>query len=150
MNKSGETDWLGAFTFRHSLRVRWSEVDRQGIVFNPNYLLYFDVGLTEYMRAIDYSYPQELLSGGSDLFAVTSTINFRSPARYDDFIHIYFRTARIGRSSLGFEAAVAREATLLADGSIVYVNVGTELGKPSPVPDRLKERINRFEQTQPL
>ena len=39
------------FTFFHPLRVRWSEVDPQGIVFNPNYLAYADIALTEYMRA---------------------------------------------------------------------------------------------------
>ena len=38
------------FGFFHPLRVRWSELDPQGIVFNPNYLVYFDIAVTEYMR----------------------------------------------------------------------------------------------------
>ena len=101
------------------------------------------------MRAIAYAYPNELLASGSGLFAVSSTINFRSPARYDDLFHIHFRTARIGRTSLGFEAAVARDDTLLANGTIVYVNVGSKGGRPSPLPDHLKEQIVRYEQTLP-
>jgi acyl-CoA thioester hydrolase len=40
------------FAFFYPLRVRWSEVDPQNIVFNPNYLVYADIAMTEYMPAI--------------------------------------------------------------------------------------------------
>jgi len=45
------------FTFVHSLRVRWAEVDRQDVVFNGHYFLYFDVAVAEYWRAIGFSLP---------------------------------------------------------------------------------------------
>ena len=38
------------FKLAHSLRVRWAEVEPQNIVFNANYLMYFDAGITEYWR----------------------------------------------------------------------------------------------------
>lgn len=40
------------FTFFHTLRVRWAEVDPQSIVFNGHYLTYADVAITEYFRAL--------------------------------------------------------------------------------------------------
>ena len=45
--------------FRHRLplRVRWAEVDLQGVVFNGHYLAYCDVCVTEYWRAIGMTYP---------------------------------------------------------------------------------------------
>ena len=43
-------------TFTHSLRVRYAEVDSQGIVFNANYLNYLDVAITEYFRAQGIAY----------------------------------------------------------------------------------------------
>jgi len=46
------------FTFLHPLRVRWAEVDRQDVVFNANYFLYFDVAVAEYWRAIGIPYPE--------------------------------------------------------------------------------------------
>ena len=49
------------FSFFHSLRVRWSEVDPQGIVFNGSYLTYADVATTEYYRHLGVSYPADLL-----------------------------------------------------------------------------------------
>src|SRR5215468_1790144 len=78
----------GDFVFCHALRVRWAEVDRQGIVFNGNYLTYFDVGITEYWRAIGYPYPDALLQNGCDTFAVKATIEYRAPARYDDLLDV--------------------------------------------------------------
>jgi acyl-CoA thioester hydrolase len=56
------------FRFAHRLRVRWAEVDRQGIVFNGHYLTYFDVGITEYYRALGFPYPDGLAPHGTDLY----------------------------------------------------------------------------------
>jgi acyl-CoA thioesterase FadM len=44
----------GDFAFHHSFRVRWSETDAQGVVFNARYLDYADVAVTEYWRAVQF------------------------------------------------------------------------------------------------
>ena len=62
------------FRFTHTLRVRWSEVDKQDIVFNGHYLTYFDVGVTEYYRTIDMPYPDAIVSEGADLYAKKAEI----------------------------------------------------------------------------
>ncbi|MGC3250907.1 acyl-CoA thioesterase, partial [Pseudomonas aeruginosa] len=49
------------YTFIHSLRVRWAEVDPQGIVFNGNYQTYLDVPTIEYYRQLGLSNPADLL-----------------------------------------------------------------------------------------
>ena len=49
-----------SFKFFYTLRVRYAEVDAQGIVFNAHYLTYFDCAITEYYRAIKYSYYTEV------------------------------------------------------------------------------------------
>ena len=43
------------FAFLHPLRVRWNECDAQGIVFNVNYFLYYDVAVWEWTRAPGYA-----------------------------------------------------------------------------------------------
>jgi hypothetical protein len=59
------------FTFFHTLRVRWAEVDRQDVVFNGHYFLYFDVAVSEYWRAIGFNYPQDIVDRfGTDIYAV--------------------------------------------------------------------------------
>jgi len=59
-------EYVAVFTLLHPLRVRWAKCDAQGIVFNVNYFLYFDVAMTEERRA-------PLLAGWHD--AVRRTLN---------------------------------------------------------------------------
>ena len=122
-----------AFRFAHRLRVRWSEVDPQGIVFNPNYFVYADVGFTEYMRAVGVAYPQELHAAGSDLFTVAAAAQFRDSARYDDELAIAVRAAQIGRTSIRFEMQVYRDDALLVAIELTYVSAGRESRRAEPV-----------------
>ncbi|HYC04013.1 MAG TPA: thioesterase family protein [Azospirillaceae bacterium] len=138
------------FALLHPLRVRWAEVDPQGIVFNPNYFTYFDLGMTEYMRAIGLPYPDGLAPHGTDIFAVNATANFRASARFDEEIRIGARAARLGTTSLRFRMAVFRGAELLVDGEMVYVNAARDGDRrPTPLPDPLVERILAFEKVAP-
>jgi hypothetical protein len=66
------------FAFLEPMRVRWSDCDMQGIVFNPNYLVYADNAMTEYMRAVGFPYPEALLSFGADIFAAGLQIDSRA------------------------------------------------------------------------
>ena len=107
------------FAFRHSVRVRWAEVDRQGIVFNGHYLTYFDVGITEYFREIGYPYPDALLAHGSDTFVVKAGIEYHAPAHFDDVVDILVRVARIGRTSIQFLLEIHRGQTHLVSGEVI-------------------------------
>src|SRR5207249_9856968 len=65
------------FTFVHSLRVRWAEVDRQDVVFNGHYFLYFDVAVAEYWRAIGFRYPEDIVEKlGTDSYAVKASAEY--------------------------------------------------------------------------
>lgn len=137
------------FRFRHSLRVRWAEVDRQGIVFNGHYLTYFDVGITEYYRALGYPYPEGLAQHGSDLFVRKAEIEYHASAHYDDEIDVCVRVERLGRSSFDFRIEIVRAGTLLVSGRMVYVNADAVSRKSAPLPDFLRAAIKAFEITAP-
>lgn len=133
------------YSFFHQLRVRWAEVDRQGIVFNGHYLTYFDVAITEYWRAIDLPYPDGVADSGSDLYVVKTLINYKGSAEYDDILDIGVHVSRIGLTSITFQLGVFREGELLVEGEVVYVNADAETRRPSPVPDRIRHAIEHFE-----
>jgi acyl-CoA thioester hydrolase len=137
------------FGFCHQVRVRWAEVDRQGIVFNGHYLLYFDIGITEYWRAIGYPYPDGLLQHGSDLYVKKATVEYHDSAVYDDMLDVLVRVARIGRSSMRFVIEIHARGAHLVSGEIVYVNADPAVRKSAPVPGFLREAICRFERTAP-
>jgi acyl-CoA thioester hydrolase len=137
------------FRFAHPMRVRWAEVDRQGIVFNAHYLMYFDVGITEYWRASGFPYPQGLLDQGSDLYVVKATVEYHRSAEYDDEMDVCVRIARIGRSSMTFALEIHRGDIHLVSGEVVYVNADPATRKSASVPQRLREAIAVFEGRDP-
>lgn len=138
------------FKFVHELRVRWAEVDRQGIVFNGNYLLYFDVAVTEYWRAIGCPYPDGLLEHGSDLFVKKATVEYHDSALFDDVLGIAVRVPRIGRSSIQLQLEVFRGENLLVRGELIYVNAEPEKKVAAPVPQFLRDAIASFEAQETL
>jgi acyl-CoA thioester hydrolase len=135
------------FRFAHSLRVRWSEADMQGVVFNGHYLGYFDIGVTEYLRELCGGDAERLKDAFERMYVVKSTLEYRSPARFDDVIDLCVRTARIGGSSLRVLLEIWRDDDLLIEGENVYVFA--EEGRSQRVPDALRALVRAFELTRP-
>jgi acyl-CoA thioester hydrolase len=138
-----------AFRMSYTLRVRWAEVDPQGIVFNAHYLTYADVAITEYWREVGCLYPNAFTEHGVDTFVVKATLEYHRPARFDDEIEVLVRVARIGRSSLRVLLEVHRNDEHLVSGELIYVVASTETRAPTPVPAFLRDAILRYETTPP-
>lgn len=138
------------FTFCHTLRVRWAEVDKQGIVFNGNYFLYFDVAITEYWRAIGIDYPDGIVKAfGTDLYTVKATAEYHGSAGYDDILDIHGRTARLGRSSMQFLLEIWRGEEHLVSGELIYVNADPSTKKSVAMPEVLRQKITAYERMIP-
>jgi acyl-CoA thioester hydrolase len=143
---------LADFRHRMPLRVRWAEVDRQGVVFNGNYLLYADVCVTEYWRAAGMKYPEDFEPLGADLYVRKATVEYRAAAEYDDELDVCGRIARIGGSSLQFVVEMFRRTDTsapLVTCELVYVYVDAETKKPRRVDDAFRARIRAFETVPP-
>ena len=101
-----------------TLRVRYSETDRMGIVYNANYLSWFEVARTELCRCFGRSYRQ-WEEQGYMVPLVEAHCVYKSPARYDDVIILYCRTPieSIKPHSVVFEYRITMEDDkLLAEG----------------------------------
>ena len=125
--------------------VRWSEVDKQGIVFNGHYLTYFDVGVTEYYRAIGMPYPDAIVSEGADLYAKKAEIEYHASAEYDDLVDVCVRVARIGGSSFQFRIELYRGDELLVSGALLSVTANPETRRSTRLPDLLKDAFRNYE-----
>jgi acyl-CoA thioester hydrolase len=128
-------------SFRCELRVRYHECDPQGIVFNANWFVYFDIAITELWRAALGSYAG-LAEHGCDIVVVEAQATFRAPARFDELIALELDVTRIGETSMTTEIAVARDADALVSGRLVHVFVDpADLSKraiPPPVRSALE------------
>ena len=134
------------FRFHHKLRVRFAETDLQGIVFNGNYLTYYDVAWTEYFRAIGLRY-QDMIEMEADTVLARTTLEFKSPARFDEVLEVYTRVSKIGNTSLTFEFEIYPEGEdrLIGSASSLYVCIDQKSLRPVRVPDELRKRISRLE-----
>ena len=138
------------FTFLHTLRVRWAEVDRQDVVFNGNYFLYFDVAVAEYWRAIGIPYPDGYVNSyGTDVYAVKATAEYHGSATYDDMLDVGCRVGRIGRSSLQFVFGVWNGEEHITSGELIYVNADTRTRKSAPWAQAFRKAVLDFERVAP-
>jgi len=137
---------LENFHFSHTIRVRYSEIDGQKIVFNAHYLTYLDIGFTEYMREI--LGPDWLTNQHSSQFEpvlVKSTVEYKKPALLDDLITIYVRVKKLGTSSLTLESIITRDDEILVEAETIQVNYNNVTKTSTPIPDDIKRRIQKLE-----
>jgi YbgC/YbaW family acyl-CoA thioester hydrolase len=140
------------FVCAPQLRVRWAEVDMQKIVFNGHYLTYIDTAIAEYWRAIGLPYPQGYVERyGNDVYLRKASIEYLGSARYDDLLTVYCRVLKLGRSSMtfGFEIHRQGEGAPLVTAELVYVNADPVSMKAAPLPEELRERVQRYERVAP-
>ena len=130
--------------FVHRLRVGYNECDAQGHVFNANYLVYFDIALTELWREALGSY-EALTADGLDMVVAETGIRFRSPARFDDELEITLEVERLGNTSMVSAIAIARDGDVLAEGRIVHIFVRADrLGEKVPIPDHVRRTLQPY------
>ena len=123
--------------FITALRVRYQETDQMGVVYYANYLVWFEVARTEYLRGLGISY-KELEKNGIFLVVAESNCIYKSPAGYDDLIEIESEITDIKNSSLIFKYLVRRADKLLAEGKTAHVFVNKS-GRPTRIPVFLRE-----------
>jgi acyl-CoA thioester hydrolase len=131
-----------AFTDR--IRVRYAEVDAQGVVFNAHWLTYFDVALTRYCEHLGYDPKQTWTEGGLfDLMLVATRLEWKGSAGFEDVVEIAVSPTRLGTSSfdLTFTASVGGGQVVIATTTYVTVPPGKQ--ESMPIPDALRGKLER-------
>jgi acyl-CoA thioester hydrolase len=119
------------------VRVRYAETDQMGIVYYANYLVWFEIGRVELLRALGLAYSQLETEHQCILPVVEAKCRYRAPARYDDQILIETRPSLMRGPVLKFAYRILRKApegqqpTLLAEGETVHVVCDDQLNKKS-------------------
>lgn len=127
------------FPFSYRFRVRYSEVDPQGVVFNSRYLEYADFAIVEFWRAMGFD-PGE----AGDFHVGTATVRYVKPLRLDEEADARVRIDRIGTASMTYaiELHGAGNDDLRAAIELIYVQVDLATGRSSPIPDAFKARVS--------
>lgn len=138
------------FQVHHDVRVRFNELDRTGVVFSGNYLIYADIGVTEYFRALGEGLPEQyFLQYLTDIVVVQARIDYHLPARLDEVITISVRVAEFERTSFTLHCALFRDDERLSDMALTFSHVGIDSGEPEPLPGSFIAEVRRFEKIVP-
>jgi acyl-CoA thioester hydrolase len=121
-----------------TVRVRYAETDQMGIVYYANYLVWFEVARTDWLRVSGWTY-RAMEQEGFGLPVIEAHCAYKSSARYDDEIHIQTTARLVSPVRLAFDYTVHRpaDAVLIASGYTVHASVDTA-GRPVRLPTRVK------------
>lgn len=127
-------------TFTHPHRVRYLEVDGQGVVFNSWYLAWFDDAMTAFLadRGLPYA---DMLASGHDVQLVRSEIDWRTGVGFQDEVAIAVATARTGTTSFALDFEVRRGGEVTCAGRTVYVVVATDGSGKRPIPPLIADAL---------
>ncbi len=124
------------------IRVRYAETDQMGIVHNANYLVWFEVGRSEYCRARGFSYKEMEEKDNALMVVAESYCRYKSPAYYEDVLTVRTKVEDLRSRSMRFiyEIFRASDETLLAVGETLHV-VTDENKKVRSLPEGYKEKL---------
>ncbi len=124
-------------TSESRVRVRYAETDQMGVVYHANYLIWFEVGRTDLIRALGLDYRSMEREESVGIAVVEATCRYKAPARYDDELIVRTTLAGTRGSVVRFTYALhrAEDNLLLCEGATTHVAVGTDM-KRAPMPER--------------
>jgi acyl-CoA thioester hydrolase len=132
-----------AVPFVYRLRVRFCECDPQKVVFNAYYGVYVDLAVYELMRVLGFG--ESLVKGPLDYQVVKQTLEWKSPARFDQAISISVWAKQLGTTSftIATEFRLAENERLLATAETVYVLIDATSLTKIPLPADFRKSLEQ-------
>ena len=122
-----------------TVRVRYAETDQMGVVYHANYLVWFEVGRVELMRALGVEYKKMEIEDDCHIVVADAHCRYQQSARYDDVVRIRTRIAESRNRIVKFAYEVFRDADgeLLANGDTTHIICGSN-GRPKLLPQKYR------------
>jgi acyl-CoA thioester hydrolase len=128
---------------RSEFRVRYSETDQMGVVYHTNYLVWCEIGRTDFIRATGLTYA-ELERRGVLLAVAEANIRYHAAARYDDLIRVDTTLAAVRSRAVTFDYLVTNAETgeRLSSARTVLVSLDRR-GHPTSLPDDFRQQLKQ-------
>lgn len=109
------------------VRVRYAETDQMGVVYHANYLIWCEIGRTDFIRSLGTPYAQ-LERDGVMLAVSEASLRYHASARYDDPIRIYTRLSNVRSRAITFTYRIvnADTNTLLVSASTGLISLSAD------------------------
>ncbi len=121
------------------VRVRYADTDQMGVTYHANYLVWFEVGRTDWLRHKGWTY-RDMEAEGFRLPVIEASCRYLTPARYDDELEVHTRATLVTpvRVRFDYEVRLAAGGATAATGHTEHA-VLDHAGKPCRVPDRVRQ-----------
>jgi acyl-CoA thioester hydrolase len=122
-----------------TLRVRYAETDKMGVVYYANYLVWFEVARADLLRSLGWTY-REMELAGISLPVIEAHCEYRRPAKYDDEIEVRTEGRMLSPVRMEFQYEVIRkdDRIVAAAGRTVHAALDSA-GRPCRLPARVRE-----------
>ena len=122
-----------------TVRVRYAETDKMGVVYYANYFVWFEVARADLLRSLGWSY-REMEQAGVSLPVIEAQCHYHRGAKYDDELDVKAEGRLVSRVRLEFAYEVVRRAdsVLAASGRTVHAAIDPS-GRPCRLPERLRQ-----------
>ena len=123
-----------------AFRVRYNETDQMGVVYYANFLVWFEIGRTDYCRQHGFAYREMEEKDGLFIMVAEARCRYKAPARYDDEIRVHtcLRETKKRVLVFGYEVYRMPGDEMLAEGETVHV-ITDRQGRPRALPDKYGE-----------
>ncbi len=123
-------------------RIRYGETDQMGVVYHGNYAQYFEMGRTEWLREMGFSYSQ-MEKDGIMLPVISLSINYKKSARYDDLVKVITKLAKTPSVKIEFDYEMRNENDeILATGNSVLAFIDIHKNRPTKCPDYILDKLH--------
>ena len=124
-------------------KIRYSDCDPQGIVFNGNYSRYWDDALTDWFEDLGLG-GAELGGSGVDVVTARLEMDFRASASLGDTVVTSIQVDRLGTSSMsaGFETIRQSDGLVVVEGKEVLVFVDPVSFRPTAIPSHIRAMLD--------
>ena len=123
------------------IRVRYAETDQMGVAYYANYLVWFEVGRSEFCRERGFCY-SDLEALGYRLVVTDVNCRYRNAARYDETITVRTWLKGMNRRMITFGYRIARKEKegVIAEGETRHLCLDLN-GKPKSLPPEFAMRL---------
>jgi acyl-CoA thioester hydrolase len=122
-----------------TLRVRYAETDKMGVVYYANYLVWFEVARADLLRSLGWTY-REMEHAGVSLPVIEAHCEYHRSAKYDDEMEVRTEGRMLSPVRMEFQYKVFRrdDQVLTASGRTVHAALDPR-GRPCRLPQRIRE-----------
>ena len=132
--------------FRTSVQVRFGDVDHAGIVYYPQFFIYFHEAFEDFFNDAGISYVQLLDERRIGFPTVHVETDYKSPLRYGDQLDIEVTVGKLTNRSLvmRYDGYRHRDGKLSVSCVITTVCVDMDTFTSREIPPDLRELFERF------